>query len=461
MKKSTLVALGVFAALALAWVATREKTVAVGVHKLTLAPVTAEALTRVVLGAVTLEKDGAQWVVSADGKKHPADEAAIGALTRTLAQLKAPDFVSERAEKLPEYELDDAKGVKVTAATAQGVVRELVVGKGSRSGGDYVRAAGTNDVFVTRDGLGAQVRRPVTAWRKKTVSPLRGDEVAHVEVTPAGGAKYELERDGAGWKLTGAPASFPLDVDAAARLVSQLGALTAQDFFEGAPAEPEAGKVRVATADRKKEAELVLHGKRADGAYALLIGGDPQGYVLPGWQAEQLLRGYEGLRDLRPLHVEIAKVKQVTLTAPKSRFTAVRDGTTWKLTEPAKLPEGFEVDPQQVDRLLQEVANLRGEKLATVDEAKAGLAKAAVTVALELEGAPAKRLRLSEAGGVVYGAGDDGRVYEVAAARKQQLEQGLEILRRLPPPPQFGGGLEQLPPELRAQLEAQLRAQQR
>jgi hypothetical protein len=159
MKKSTLVALGVFAALALAWAATREKTVAVGVHKLTLAPVTAEALTRVVLGTVTLEKEGAQWVVSADGKKHPADEAAIGALTRTLAQLKAPDFVSERAEKLPEYDLDDAKGVKVTAATAQGVVRELVVGKGSKSGGDYVRAAGSNDVFVTRDGLGAQVRQ--------------------------------------------------------------------------------------------------------------------------------------------------------------------------------------------------------------------------------------------------------------------------------------------------------------
>lgn len=461
MKKSTFVALGVFAALALAWVATREKTVAVGVHKLALAPVTPEALTRVVVGAATLEKEGTQWVVSADGKKFPADEGAVSALTRTLAQLKAPDFVSDRPEKLAEFELDDAKGVKVTAATAQGAVRELVVGKASKSGGNYLRAAASSDVFVSRDGLGAQVHRPVSSWRKRSVSPLRADEVVHVEVTPAGGAKFELEREGAGWKLSGAPADFPLDVDAAGRLVTQLGALTAQDFLDAAPTEPETGKVRVATADRKKEAELGLH-QRTDGTWALRISGDPQTYVLPGWQAEQLVRGHEALRDLRPLHVDVAKVKQVTLTAPKSRFTAVREGATWKLAEPTKLPEGFEFDPQQVDRLLQEVANLRGEKVASVDDAKAGLTKPAVSVSLELEGAPAKRLRLGAVGGAVYGAGDDGLVYEVAQARKNQLEQGVEILRRLPPPPQFGGnGLEQLPPEIRAQLEAQLRAQQR
>ncbi|MFZ5443467.1 MAG: DUF4340 domain-containing protein [Myxococcota bacterium] len=458
MKKSTLIVVGAFVVLALAWFATREKQVAVGVHRLSLSAVQPEALTKLVVGATTLEQDGGRWVVSVSGgPKFAADEAAVKSLQRTLAQLKAPDFVSDRAEKLADYELDDAKGVKVSASTAQGPVRELVVGKAAKNGGEYLRDAKSNDVFVTRDGLGYQVRRTLALWRKKDLVSLKPEDLVRVELP--GGA---LERKDSAWSLSGVADGFPLDQDAAKNLVAQLGALSVVDFLDAAPTEPELARVKLVAADAAKSVELVLHGKRGDGNYPLRVTGDAQTYVLGAWIGDRLAAGVESVRDLRPLHFDAAQVKKVTLSTGKERVVAAKDGDAWKLLEPKKLPDGFDFDGALVGTLVQELQGLRGDKLATLDEAKAGLARPAVQVELELAAGGAKKLRLAQTGPTVFGAGDDGHVYEVNAGRKAALERGLERFRRLPPPHPSGiTGLEQLPPELRAQLEAQLRAQQR
>ena len=50
MNRSTLIALGVFAALGLAFLATREREVKVGVHKLELQPVNSDSLVELQFG---------------------------------------------------------------------------------------------------------------------------------------------------------------------------------------------------------------------------------------------------------------------------------------------------------------------------------------------------------------------------------------------------------------------------
>lgn len=456
MKKSTLIAVAVFAVLALTFWATREKQVNVGVRKLTFAPLNADSVVAVEMGAVSLRLDGTQWKVNS----FPADEAQVKALVQALADLKADDFVTERTEKHAELEVDEAKGLTVKASTSTGVVRDVVLGKASKSGGTYLRDAKSNEVFVTRGGLASLARRGVAAWRKKSITTAKADEIAAVKVSVANGNPYTLEAGGE--KLTNALLSkdYRFDSEAGKRMVAQLAALTAQDFEEGEPKEQLNSTLELATKDGKT---LALHvgEKRADGTSALRVDGDAQTYLLPSWQAELLLKDVEGYRDMRLLTFEPSQVSRLTVTSPGKKTVVQKEGEVWKLVEPSTAAE---FDAEQVARLVSRLASLRGLRVVRdVAEGKTGLAAAPVQVEVMLPGGP-QRLRLSASGpnaSEVYAKGTDGLVYALGSQDKASFEKGAEMFKRPPPPPSFNGaqGLDQLPPEIRRQLEAQLRAQ--
>ena len=200
-----------------------------------------------------------------------------------------------------------------------------------------------------------------------------------------------------------------------------------------------------------KSLTLRLGAKRPDGTYALSVEGDAQTYLLPGWQAEQLLKDPEGLRDLRLLRFDPAQVERFSLVAGGKKTIVAKDGETWKLVEP-KTPTEF--DAQQVGPQLARIASMRGLKLVRdlTDP------KPSIQLELTLKGGATQHLRLS----ATHAKGDDGLLYAVNAGDKTWLETGEAIFKRPPPPPSGGfQGLDQLPPELRQQLEAQLRQQQR
>jgi len=119
--------------------------------------------------------------------------------------------------------------------------------------------------------------------------------------------------------------------------------------------------------------------------------------------------------------------------------------------------------------------SLRGARLVegALTDAQAGLATPAMLVELTVEGEPVQTLRLGkEAPGAANGAKElyarssgDALTYAVSDAVRSRLAQGLELFKRRPPPSFAGAaqplqGLESLPPEIRRQLEAQLRTAQ-
>ena len=60
----------------------------------------------------------------------------------------------------------------------------------------------------------------------------------------------------------------------------------------------------------------------------------------------------------------------------------------------------------------------------------------------------------------------DGLTYRLGGPQRQQYARGVELFKKPVMPPNMGGmgnmqGLESLPPDIRRQIEAQLRAQQR
>ncbi len=70
-----------------------------------------------------------------------------------IAALKG-ELRSSNADVLADYQIDEAQGLHISAASSGGQeLFHLVSGKGSPAGGSFVRREGSNDVYVTRAGL--------------------------------------------------------------------------------------------------------------------------------------------------------------------------------------------------------------------------------------------------------------------------------------------------------------------
>jgi hypothetical protein len=445
MNRSTLIALGVFAALGLAFFATREREVKVGVHKLELQPVNADSVSELQFGSLLLRSAVGTWTVGTGDKRYAADEGQVKAAVQALADLKADDFVTDKKDKHAELEVDDAKGLVVKASTSAGVVRDLIIGKTSRSGGAYLREAKSDAVFTNHSGLPFLAKKSLSDWRKKTITTVKAEDVTKVSFP-----QWALVNEAGSWKLEGETAKdYRFDSAAAQRLVAQLASLTAQDFVETPPDAP----LTPIKLDTKEGRSLTLNlgMKRPDGTVTLSVEGDPQTYVLPSWQAEKLLVDAEALRDTRLLHFEPTKVEKVSIVSGTKKTLLTKDGESWKLVEP-KTP-GFDFDPQQVSAVLNRLSTLRGQKVIR----DTPLPKPGTQLELSLSGGAVQRVQVGE----LVAKGDEGLLFTITALDKSWLETGPELFKRPPPAPGGGmQGLEQLPPELRQQIEAQLRQQQ-
>jgi hypothetical protein len=496
MKRGTLIALGAFAVLLVLVLATRERQVSVGVHKLELpkldkAQVTALELT----GArnVTLRKEGEGWIVADPGKpdaKYAADENLVTSAIDALREVRHPDFVSDRAERLAEYELDDAKGLKLKVIQSGGPSVELVLGKASKNGGAYLREAGRNDVFVHQGRLDWTVRKELKDWRKRRIVALEMDKLSQLTVRSRDGESVTLKA-GANpdeWSLaegTQTPAGFRFSSQAAQQLALQLASLHAQDFLEGDAAADSATGLGEAhdsvEAQLKDGKKVVVHlGRQPDakdgsGTVAVRVEGDAQVYQLPQYAAAQLRKRLVDFRDSSLLQFDPQKVTKLKLQAGGKEILVVKEGQSWKIVEPRKLPDGFELEPSQVDMQLAWLRSLRADRLVEgqVSDGQAGLASPAALVEVSVEAGPAQTLRLGkEAPGAANGGKElyarstiDALTYAVGEGVRARLAQGLELFKRRPQPSFAGAGgqmqgLDSLPPEVRRQLEAQLRAAQ-
>lgn len=470
MNKPTLAALGAFVVLLLAFFATREKEVSVGVQKFD-APVlsTASIESIVVSGAnaAKLERSPNGWTVSDPAKpeaKFQADDSQVQSLLTALVEFKAPDFVTENDAKHAEYEVDAAKGTTV-ATTAAGKTFTIVLGKSSKSGGAYVRKADGKAVFASPSPVSGMVKRNVSAWRKKTITTAALTDVTQVDVARADGGAFTLKSgEGGAWTLASTPAGFRFDANVGQRLVSQLTSLQAQDFLS---ADADFSKAHVFTLTLKdgKTARVSLAPtKRDDGTFALKVDGDPQQYAVASWVAEQLDTKLEGLRDLSLTSFDPSKATKLSITAGGKKTVAALEGGAWKLLEPKTAPAGVEFDGNQVVAQVSRLRGLRALKLVDVPAAKAGLTSPSTLIEVVVDGKPVKVAFGADTGSnsEVYVKGSiDDSVYAIAGSEKATWSTGAQLFNKPPPPPNMGQmqGLDQLPPEIRQKLMEQLRQQ--
>lgn len=564
MNKGTLIALGVFGVLLAVVLATRESHVNVGVPKLELPAIDkSKVVSLEMTGAAnaTLKKDGGSWWVIDPKKpdaKHPVEESQVNAALDALAEFRAPDFVTEKAEKHAEYELSDDKGLRVKVSREGAGAVELVFGKSAQTGGVYVREAGENAVFLTRSNLSWTLKKEPNGWRKRAFVNAKLDEMSKLTVRLPDASFTAKRGEDGNWSFDGTlPDGFRFDSNAVQRIAQQLTSLSAQEFVDASVSDdalglsgphavleaefkdgnkkvlhlglaldpqdstaastlqgqfdaldeaagtkdgkltradleklsqdsgrPEAVRkaasrlvedastfARFAKDDALSAADLAAVVKTASTVPARLEG-DPQVYLIPTYAAQGLRKKLDDLRDLGLLSFDSQKAQKVVVTAGGKKTVAVKEASGWKLVEPKTLPTGFEFDPAQVGVQLDMLRSTRASRYVPgVTDAKAGLTRPSAQVEIFLEGGGKQTLRfgaeLQSPSGAkelyVKGSTDD-LLYAIDPYLKSRLETGPELFKKPAPPPNFAGGgmrgLESLPPEVRRQLEAQLRQHQ-
>ncbi|EPX62769.1 hypothetical protein D187_008957 [Cystobacter fuscus DSM 2262] len=491
MNKTTIIVLGIFAVLLVAVLATREDHVSVGVRKLELPRVDKDKVSSIELSgarSARLEKEGDGWRVVDPAKpeqKYVADESLVTSALDALGELRHPDFVTDRAETHAEYELDDAKGLKLKVVQSGTPAIELVLGKAAKNGGAYVREAGKNEVFVARGRLDWTVRKDVKGWRKRALLSLKPEDLTQLTLRSKDGEVLTLNAGSkpGEWSVaegTTLPPNFRFDPGLAEQVARQLSSLSAQDFLEGeAAADPATGlggahdTVEAKLKDGKTIAVHLAPAGKDGATVAARLEGDPQVYQLAAYSADALRKRLTDLRDLRLFHFEQPKVTRFKLQAGPTAVQVAREGTEWKVIEPRTLPTGFEFDASQVESLLSWLGSLRAARVVdgTPSEAQLGVNTPTALVEISIEASPSQTLRLGkEAPGSAAGVKElyartsiDPLAYALPEYVKTRLAQGLQLFKK-PEMPRGGpsqiGGLDQLPPEVRQQLEAQLRARQ-
>lgn len=477
MKKGTVIAVIVFAALLAAVLLTREDKVSEGVPRFGWQAPDKDKVTKVEIEGpkrAVLVKGAEGWKV-ADPQKPEAtfvtDESLVTSLLGALTEVKANDYVTSRPERLAELEVDDAKGLKVTVSGEGGVLASLVFGKAGKAGGQYVKLPGSVDVFTTTARLASLARRDVNGWRKRSVLAVKAEDLVSLKVKLEDSELDLAQKDGV-WSVQPAPPKgFRFDPMAAQRLAQQVAGLSAQDF--GADPSVVTKSAQLLTQTKDGRTLDVTLGAEANGLVPVRVVGDPQVYLVAAGTAKALTKKLEDLRDLSLWAFEPEKVQRLSIVAGAKKTVAAKVGGAWKVVEPKALPGGFDFDPGQVTAVLGRLRGLRALRADGSPAAQAACRKpAVVAVDLELEGGEKRQLKLNGELGTseLCGTGSaDVITYAVSKSERTWLEGGVDLFKR-PPPPRFpqggmggmGGiqGLDQLPPELRAKLEEQLRQQQ-
>ncbi len=453
---------------------------------------------------VVLEKDGESWKVYdgvAADKKYAADDAQMKMVLDAVDDFATGDLISNKKDKLADFDIDDAQGTVVVVSTKEGKALDLVFGRPAKGGGSTVRKAGSSDVYVAKGRLGSIIKKDVSGWRKKAIVDVKLDDITRVATTSADGQKVVVEAKtppappapdtpDAGpppppprpeWSLvepSSLPAGFRLDKSQLSRVASAVATLRAQDFADGV-SDADAGlagahtKVELTTKDGKSV--VINVGKEDDKKRVYVkLDGDPQVYLVASYSAKQLNRTLDDMREMTLVDADIANIEKVTFKGSQGTLVVKKDGTAWKLVEPKKAPDGF--DASQIGMQVGSLLRTRATHLAD-DAPKTAMARPSPVVEIDLKGGKKQVLRFGEP--VALGddakkdakpreyyakGGVDDLTYVVAAFTRNRLDKPDDLFKKPPTPPagMMGGGgmipgMDKLPPDVRKKLMESIR----
>jgi len=266
-----------------------------------------EAITKIEVknadkGSVTLVKKGDTWELSAplSAKANPAN---VRSLLDNLKDLKVKESIDRSTNTYKQYELDDEKGVHITASKGDAKVFDAYFGK-SGSRGQLARVGGKDGVFVVGGYSAFLYTREVKNWRETSILKFEDANAIQVSVTNTNGL-FSFSKNGDKWASTYTKRDKDGKLDKPEKewkkfdeakvkdMLRAFKALTAEDFGDEksdsglADAEKSGGVVQIKLKDNAGDITMKI-GKTSKGSsrFALKEGGDGTVYVVSSWSAD-------------------------------------------------------------------------------------------------------------------------------------------------------------------------------
>jgi len=486
MKRSTLIVVSLFIVLLAAALMLSKKPAQRGGQELDLSSLTPETLSGITVKApesekaVTLRKEGETWKL-ADG--HLADPEAVQRALDAIGEIRTTDLVSTSAARREKYGVGDKKALRIELQRQDATPVVLLLGSSAKGGG-YIRRDGTNAIFKLKRNISYLFPSESKRWLKLKLFDAAIEDLKGVKIALKGETPYELipGDDEAEWKLKDdsiLPGDFRFDGKAARALVQQALSCRATEIVDELPEGTDAGLDADQISLELEKGSVTLHlgalaGKNL--VWARVDGRDPF-FKIPEYQAKNLRKKVEDLRDLHLMSFEKEKISDLRIEAGKTAIHLHKgDDGSWSIDEKlSKPPKDFQFDPAMVEGFISSLESLRAETfIGPKPGAKTGLDHPTVRIDLEaagntpvqlLVGAEFKGGEGSPGGYYAQGNADDA-VYVIPAFQKKRLERGWELFRKINRPPGGGMGnidpetLAKLPPEVRRQLLQQMQQQQ-
>ncbi len=478
MKKSTLLAVLVFAGLLVAALMSLQRKPERGVSRISYAGVDIAKVDKVVVKGpkpVTLVKKAETWQLES-GKE--ADANVVKRMLEAIPKIVSSHTLTRDSARYAELEVDEEKGTAVQVFAGGQKLADFVVGK-SGSGATPVRVE--DDVYGV-PGVGSHLfSKDASAWQERKLFKAKLDEVDRVEVELAAGPAYALVKQESDWALAeGAtvPEGFRFDKNAARSLASALVNARADAILDSDPGAETSGLAEGADLLRFSgkdglSGELRLGKAREDKKVHAQVAGSADVVTLAEYTVKNLRKAATDLRELTLIELDKTLVRALEIRDGKKLLRFEKKGADWSVAKSSEaVPDGFELDSAAVDRKLGALAGVRAMKLAAEVSARhAGLAKPKVMVTAILEDKSKVSLAFGDSfkdgeRDVSYARGNiDAAIYVVTKYVRDAQTGGLDSFKKRPQAP--GGmpnldpaALSNLPPDVRRQLMQQLQQQQ-
>jgi hypothetical protein len=467
MKKSTLIALVVFLALAAGVALTQQGRPRRGITQVSFTTVNVDGIDRVDVAGekpIELRKENGKWTLP-NGKR--ADAGAVTRMLDSIARVESSDLVTENPDRFADLEVTEEKGAAIKAFASGVSIAEFTLGKGARDG-SYLRIR--DSVYLVPRVYRGAFQRDESGWLERKLFADDLNSVDEIEVKVAGEDPYTLVKDGTDWVTgdgTKVPDDFRFDRSAARTLASSLVGAQAKDILDDAP--------DVAQAGLGDEADVLTFYVAGDSApRTLRLGKDAERstvyakassfektLTVPAYLAENLRKRFEDLRNLSLMDFDAAAATRLELRNGDEHLLFAKVDGEWRLEESSKKEENFELDPNQVAKRIAEVSRLRGVAFAEDDGASLAEPSASVTITSAgdepLVLAFGKETKWEDQDAVIAAGNADGRRYVVQARARDNVLRGLDSFRRQASPAGALGNLDPeslkgLPPEVRDSL---------
>lgn len=240
-------------------------------------------------GSVTLEKDGTAWMLSSP-LQYRADEPTVASAVGQGKNLEISSAVSSNPEKQRLFQVDSA-GTLVNIYEKGSLRAAFHVGKmGPSYAETYVRAQGSNDVYLAQGMLSSTFGRPVKDWRDKTVFKTDQNMIRSVAYH-YGDTTFTVALQDSAWRIgTESPVESTVK-----NVLASLSNLQADEFIDSTLSMTQ----KPAALIEVEGTQLRFYSRDAS-KYSVQTSRSPQWFEIQGWKAMQILKRKKDFLPVKP-----------------------------------------------------------------------------------------------------------------------------------------------------------------